>query len=331
MFATCTSVIIPNWNGLKHLPRCLESLATQTFQDFEIIIVDNGSTDGSLDYLKENWPDVRLIESGENKGFAAANNIGAREAQGEWLALLNADAFPEPDWLKTLIEATQKYPEFSFFGSRLIQANNPNLLDGTGDVYHISGLAWRRDYNLPVRDSGGEVEEIFSPCAAAALYRRDVFLEVGGFDEDFVSYHEDVDLGFRLRLQGHRALYVPEAIVKHIGSSTLGKQSNTQVYYGHRNLVWSFFQNMPGFLVWKYLPAHILANLIFLIHYSMRGQAKAIFQSKWDALKGLPKALSKRRNIQKSRRVKPSEISCMMEHGWLKPYFLGFRARQKSK
>jgi len=322
-------ILIPNWNGLEHLPKCLESLSAQTVTDFVIIIVDNGSTDGSVEYLREHWPDVKVIELRENRGFAVANNIGAREAKGNWIALLNNDAFPEPDWLENLVEATQKYSEYTVFGSKLIQANNPNLLDGTGDIYHISGLAWRRDYNYPVEDSANSVEEIFSPCAAAALYSRNAFLDVGGFDEDFTSYHEDVDLGFRLRLKGHCCLYVPEAIVKHVGSASLGKQSDSQIYYGHRNLVWSYFQNMPDYLFWIYLPSHLLANLIFMIYYSIRGQAQAIFRAKLDALRGLPKALAKRREIQKTRKVKPSEVSRMMEHGWLKPYLLGFRARQK--
>jgi GT2 family glycosyltransferase len=326
-----TSILIPNWNGNEFLPRCLAAISTQTFTDFEVIVVDNASTDGSIAYLKEHHPDVTVIELEKNLGFAAANNIGARKARGKWLALLNNDAFPEPDWLQSLMDATEKYPGFSFFASQLVKANNPDILDGAGDVYHISGMAWRRYYNFPVDKVPNHVEEVFSPCAAAALYDREAYLDAGGFNEDFTSYHEDVDLGFRLRLQGHRCLYVPSAVVKHIGSASYGVQSDSQVYHGHRNLVWSYFQNMPGWLVWKYLPAHFIANIIFLVYYSFQGLPRAIWRSKLDALRGLPAAFRKRGEIQKKRKVLPTDISAALEHGWLAPYLLGFRARTRSR
>ena len=132
------SVIIVTWNSAAHLPRCLASLSVQTFKDFEIILEDNGSTDGSAEGLERRWPALRLrVERlGENKGFAAANNLGARLARGHWLALFNSDAFPDPDWLEKLLQAAERYSEFSFFVSRQLQANAPYLLDGTGDVYH---------------------------------------------------------------------------------------------------------------------------------------------------------------------------------------------------
>ncbi|MBU1660121.1 MAG: glycosyltransferase family 2 protein [Chloroflexi bacterium] len=327
MSSSAVSIIIPNWNGANVLPRCLTALSAQTFTDYEAIVVDNASTDGSVDNLEAQWPNVQVIRLDRNLGFAAANNIGAHHARGRWLALLNNDAFPEPGWLAALVQATRTHPEFTFFASRLIQAEAPNLLDGAGDVYHITGLAWRRCYNIPVDQCGTQIEEVFSPCAAAALYPRDAFLEVGGFDEDFGSYHEDVDIGFRLRLRGHHCLYIPDAIVHHIGSASTGKQSDFSVYYGHRNLVWSYTQNMPGFLFWVYLPAHLYVTIIFLIHYSLRGQAKAIWKAKLHALTGLPAALRKRRIVQSHRQVHPTEISRVLEHTWLKPYLLNFRAR----
>ena len=322
------SVVIINWNGAEVLPRCLEALRSQTCQDFEIIIVDNGSVDGSVDGLENRFSEVNLIRLQENRGFAVANNIAAQQARGKWLVLLNNDAFPEPEWLATLLTASKQHPGAAAFGSCMIRADNPKLLDGTGDIYHISGLAWRRHYNHPRESAGDSPEEIFSPNAAAAMYRRDVFLQLNGFDEDFGSYHEDVDLGFRLRLLGYRCYYVPDAIVYHIGSASTGVRSEFAVYHGHRNLVWSYFQNMPGYLVWKYLPAHSLATLIFLAFYSIRGRARAIWRAKWDALLGLPRALRKRRAIQAFRKVDEQEIDRMLNHKWLEPYLLGLRARK---
>ena len=329
--AVFVSVVIVNWNGAAVLPRCLAALKKQTYKIFELIIVDNGSTDKSWLGLEAKWPGLKLIRLPENKGFAAANNEGVRQSTGEWIVLLNSDAFPEPDWLAMLVDAAQRYPNFSFFGSSLVQAAAPEFLDGTGDIYHISGLAWRRNYNQPVNQVERVVEEVFSPCAAAALYQRKAFLDVGGFDEGYFAYHEDVDLGFRLRLQGHRCLFIPEAVVHHIGSAATGKKSDFSVYYGHRNLVWSYFQNMPGWLFWKYLPAHILSNLVFLLYYSFRGQASAIWRAKWHALLGLSRVLRNRRIIQQNRQASPEEISRILEHGWLKPYMNEFRKREQSR
>jgi GT2 family glycosyltransferase len=192
------SVILVSWNSTEHLPHCLDSLALQTFRDFEVILVDNGSLDRGIDTLGQNYPtlNLRLERLARNLGFAAANNIGARLARGRWLALLNTDAFPEPDWLEQLVKATDTHPDFGFFASRQLQANAPELLDGAGDAYHMSGLGWRRFYNLRSECYALQAEEVFSPCGAAALYLRDDFLQAGGFDEDYFSYFEDVDLGF---------------------------------------------------------------------------------------------------------------------------------------
>ena len=189
------SILIVVWNSKTYLLTCLEKLSTQTFCDFEVIVVDNGSEDDAMEGLLEKYPslDLHIKILNSNRGFATANNIGARLARGQWLALLNSDAFPEPDWLKHLLEATEAFPN-AFFASRQIQANAPTLLDGEGDAYHISGLVWRRNYGSPVQQNV-EVEEIFSSCAAAALYPRQAFLDARGFDEDFSSHHEDVDLG----------------------------------------------------------------------------------------------------------------------------------------
>ena len=329
--AIFVSVIIVNWNGEAVLPHCLQALSKQTYPNYELIVVDNGSKDQSWVGLEKQWPGIKVIRFPENKGFAVANNEGVRQARGEWIALLNSDAFPEPDWLNILLEAAKNNPDFNFFSSSLVQADRQELLDGTGDIYHISGLAWRRHYNQPLNQVSEKVEEVFSPCAAAALYSRKAYLQVGGLDEAYFMYHEDVDLGFRMRLQGYRCLYVPRAVVYHKGSASTSIKSDFAVYYGHRNLVWSFFQNMPGWLLLKYLPAHLLANLVFLVYYSLRGQAAAIWRAKWHAFLGLSQALRKRRSIQRNRQVSPEDISGVLEHGWLKPYKQEFRKRSQAQ
>ncbi len=251
-----------------------------------------------------------------NIGFAAANNLAIGEVKTEWVALLNPDAFPEPGWLSNLMLAARHNPGYSFFSSKLLSADNPRVLDGAGDNYHVSGLVWRQGHgNNAQGDVNGPVE-VFAPCAAAALYRRSALIEVGGFDEDFFCYVEDVDLGFRLRLAGHRCLYVPQAIVTHVGSATTGRKSDFCVYHGHRNLVWVFFKNMPMPLFAAYLPAHIALNLISLFWFTILGQSATILRSKRDAVKGIPRMWKKRRQIQGERRVGWQEIRRVLVGGF---------------
>jgi GT2 family glycosyltransferase len=324
------SVVIVTWNSASYLSRCLDSLEQQTYGDFEVVLVDNGSTDGCLDAVEHRWPGLRLrVERlGENKGFAAANNLGASLARGKWLALLNSDAFPEPAWLEALLEAAAKNPEFSFFASRQLQANASQFLDGAGDAFHISGLAWRRLAGWPAAQFGLEAQEVFSPCAASALYSRQSFLQVGGFDEDFFSYQEDVDLGFRLRLQGLRCLYVPDAVVHHMGSAAVGARSDFALYHWQRNFIWSFVQNMPAALFLQALPSHLLANLIYILYFLFLGQGKVVWKAKMDALRGFPRAFRRRKWIQKERKVGRAVLLKTMERGLMQPYLLGYHLRR---
>jgi len=324
------SIVIVYWNSATYLPRCLDCISQQTFRDFEIIIIDNGSLDEGTKGVEQIYPELhlRLERLSANRGFAAANNLAARLARGKWLVLLNADAFPNADWLEKLIEATKVYPDVVSFSSRQLQSNNPNILDGAGDAYHVSGFAWRLGLGYPADRYGLKTAELFSPCAAAAMYQREAFIETNGFDEDFFSYYEDVDLGFRLQLQNHPSMYIPQAVVQHVGSATFGVRSDFAFYYSHRNLIWTFVQNMPSALLWRYLPAHFLANLIYVIYYTLRGRGKVLWKAKWDALRGLPKALKKRQKIQKTKRVSNTDLLCVMERGVLKPYLLGYHLRR---
>lgn len=327
------SVIIVSWNSGEHLSRCISSLLKQTFQDFEIILVDNGSTDGSLKKIREEFSEIPMAveELESNFGFAVANNIGARLARGARLALLNADAYPEQDWLENLVNAAENNPQYNFFTSRQIQFNNPKLLDGAGDNYHVSGLAWRRCYDRPTEKYGLDFQEVFSACAAAALYSREAFLQTGGFDEDYFSYFEDVDLSFRLRLNGGRCLYVPNAVVQHVGSVSTGKVSDFVVYHGHRNLIWTYFKNMPALLLWLYLPLHIAMNVFFIFSFIFRGKASAILRAKRDGLYGIPSALKKRRQIQKMKTATFKELHNIMQKNWLAPYWASRMRRRKGR
>jgi len=314
------SVLVITWNNFSFLERSIKCLSVQTYQNFEILLIDNGSKDTFLDTLPEKYPslNLKIYKLQTNLGFAAANNIGARLSRGKYLVLLNADAFPEPDWLERLLEAAEKYPNASL-SSRQLQVDRPELLDGEGDVYHVSGLGWRKNYNLPVYPLT-EPQEIFSACGAAALYPRQAFLDAGGFDEDYFSYHEDVDLGFRLRLRGMKCMLIPAAVVHHVGSASTGKRSDFSVYYGHRNLVWTYFKDMPALLLWLFLPLHLLVGFFFLIYFTLRGQGRAIWRAKIDALRGLPQVMKKRREVQRSRSVTTADLYRVMSRNWLTPF-----------
>lgn len=312
------AVVIVNWNAGDWLRRVLAGLSQQTFRDFSVVLVDNASSDDSIDRARKYLPDVTCLLQARNLGFAAANNLAVRVADCEWIALLNPDAIPEPEWLERLINASTNNPDFSFFGSRQLMAATPDRLDGVGDAYHVSGLAWRLGYGQADARSHANADpvEIFSPCAAAGLYKRAAFMQAGGFDERYFCYFEDVDLGFRLRLAGHRALYVPDAVVHHAGSVTSGHRSAFSLYHGQRNLVWTFVKNMPANLLWRYLPLHILMNLAMIVRYALRGQGLTILKAKADALRGLSGMLQSRRAIQSQRVITSGELLRVMRRGW---------------
>ncbi len=310
------AVIVVNWNAGAYLPRCLAALAAQTQRPGAVVLVDNASEDGSLEAARGSYRGLRLRRLDANRGFAAANNIGLEMAADKpWAALLNPDAFPAPEWLETLMAAVNAHPEFSFFGCRMVDAADPGVLDGTGDTYHTSGLAWRTNHGAPVSGAHGCGGEIFAPCAAAALYERAALAQVGAFDESFFCYFEDIDLGFRLRLAGHRCGYADDAVVAHVGSGITGRRSAFSVYHGHRNLVWTYLKNMPGLLFWRYLPQHLLINLVALAYFTRHGPAGAIWRAKFDALRGVPAALRQRRRIQRRRLTSPEQLRRHMARG----------------
>jgi len=304
------TVVIVTWNARGHLPRCLAAVAAQTSRPDRIILVDNGSTDGTPSLARECVAAAaglsgrtEIVESGVNLGFAAANNQAIAMCDTEYVALLNPDAFPHPDWLERLIVAAGRHPRAASFGSRQMIDGHPGIVDGLGDVYHASGLSWRRGHGRPLKQADIVEREIFSACAAAALYRRSALVEVDGFDEDFFCYFEDVDLGFRLRLAGFASVYVPDAVIDHVGSaSSGGLRSEFAVYHGHRNLVWCFVKNIPAPIFLPLLLAHFIQFILSLAKFSLRGQGHVIARAQWHALKKFPHFRKKRGEIQRRRR-----------------------------
>ncbi len=306
------SIVVVNFNAGHLLQSCVDALAAQTMGDFEAIIFDNGSTDASIQTLKLPDDRFRVVTNAANIGFAAANNAACALARGTWLLTINPDTVAEPGCLSALRVATLKHSYASFFGATLVDAGDPQLVDGFGDVLSISGIAWRGGSGSTVAALPDADVEVFGPCAAAALYRRDVFIEAGGFAEEFFCYCEDVDLAFRMQLKGARCVQVRAAVVQHVGSAISGKHSAFTLYHSFRNRIWLIIRNMPGWL----LPLSLLVNLtvsagILWRHRgsgyggpALRGIVAGLFQCR--------RALAARREIQRRRMLALRDVSALL-------------------
>ena len=305
------SVLIVNFNSGDYLARCLDALCRQTLDAFEVLVLDNASRDESLARARAAVTDARVrYEAGaDNVGFAAGNNHLARAAVAPWLATLNPDAIPARDWLERLLAAAAAHPEIAMFGSTQLDEADPSRFDGIGDCYFAAGLPWRSGYGRAARKLPPSFES-FAPCAAAALYRRDGFAALGGFDAGYFCYVEDVDLAFRWRLLGGAALQVGDAVVRHAGGVSAGAApSGFAAYHGVRNLIWTFVKNLPGPLFWPLLPAHVLLVMLLLLRAVVQGNAGPVWRGIVHALAAWPHVWSERRRLQAGRRVSAWRIA----------------------
>lgn len=302
------SVVIVNYNSGHLLADCVKALAAQSVSDFEVLIVDNNSQDASLAAVTQHGDArFRVLPLTQNLGFAGGVNYGVRHAGADWIATLNPDAFPEPAWLQNFLREADRHPEIRLFGSMQISAADEGRLDGCGDCYHATGIPWRGGYGHPVSACTMQ-GEVFSPCAAAAFYKKDALLEVGGFDESFFCYCEDIDVAFRMRLLGYRCLQLTEARVRHVGSAITGRSSPFSLFHSVRNRMWVVVKNMPGPLLALMFPLHIAATLYLLA----RCRRRPVFEPQWDGFKaglaGLPQAWRQRKSIQARRRASSWDI-----------------------
>lgn len=306
------TVCVVAYNSGPTLRTCLERLGAQTFRDFEAIVIDNASPDPGDAAIAAEFPWARLIRNTENLGFTGAGNQGAREGRGRWYVLLNPDAFAEPDWLETLVAAAERHPQVRSFTSRQMVAEQPGVLDGLGDVMSITGIPYRGGYLS--RDEGQAREgEVFSPCGAAMMIDRALFLALGGFDEDFFCYGEDVDLGYRLQLAGEPTLLVPDAVIHHVGSaSTGGAKSEFAVFHGSRNRFWVLFKNTPWPLMPLVVPLHLAVLVFVYLKRDNRPHIGLILRAVKAAFAGAPKVFRTRREVQKLRRASIGQIAGAM-------------------
>ncbi|MFI5281299.1 MAG: glycosyltransferase family 2 protein [Gemmatimonadales bacterium] len=306
------SIVIPTWNGSAVLRECLRTLAAQTFTDFEVVVVDNGSTDGTAEMLAAEFPRTRLIPLGSNKGFAAATNAGLQAAGGEILVCLNNDVEAEPDWLAAMVRVLDERPEIGFVACKMLNAHRPELIDAAGDA--MSLLPWNIGRGQKDGPAFDQPRELLSACAGAAAYRRALFDRIGWFDEGFFAFFEDVDIGIRAQLTGFRCWYEPRAVVRHRFSTTASRAPDFKIFLLVRNGLKLFFQTMPLRRVLGWGPVVLLWPWLDPIFYGrpLRVTARAWFAF-W--LK-LPEVLRARRRIYRMRTVPVSRLFSVLESPW---------------
>ncbi|GAM11019.1 N-acetylglucosaminyl-diphospho-decaprenol L-rhamnosyltransferase [Geobacter sp. OR-1] len=329
------SIIIVNWNGRHHLAECLDSISVQTFRGVEVVLVDNGSTDGSVSFVRERYPWVKLVGLSENTGFATGNNRGLEQSVGEYLVTLNNDTKAEPNWLAELVAVADAHPGVGMVGCRICSFADPDIVDSLGFGICRDGMSRglfrRRRYSLL---NMGSVEEILVPSACAALYRRAMIDEIGFFDDDFFAYAEDTDLGLRGRFAGWGALLATQAVVLHKYSRTGGAFSPLKIFLVERNHYWVAMKNFPLsclLLVPAYTLLRYLAQLRLVLTGSGSGGefrasgssaaiAVALVRGIWHALAGMPRVMAKRARIMNKRRLTPGEMADLIRR-----YRLSFR------
>jgi GT2 family glycosyltransferase len=324
------SIVIANWNGKDLLEECLDSIEKQTFSSFEMILIDNGSIDGSADWVEERYGRwVRVIRNAKNLGFAEANNIGIRIARGKYIVALNNDTVADAKWLEELIKPAETDSSVGMCFSKILSYSRPTIIDATGELLSRDGLNRARGQFEEDRGQYDSDVEIFYPPACGALYRKEMLDEIGLFDEDFFTYGEDTDLGLRGRWAGWRCIYVPQSVIYHKGSATTGRYSPFKAFYVERNRIWVIVKCFPlTYLLMS--PFYTLLRYFFqsygaLTHRGAAGQFASkysIFRLGWilltaygSAFKGLLRMWHKRKILNRIKRVDNQEFG-----KWLKRY-----------
>ena len=315
------AVLIVAFRSRKTLPRVLDCLQAQTLAPARILVLENGSPPGEAVDAELIAGRAELIVSDDNLGFAAGNNRLAKGVDQDWVFLLNPDAFPEPDLIEQLVSATQRHADVNLFGCTQMADGADGVLDGAGDVYHVTGLPYRGGYGRRLEPP--PEGEVFAPCGAAMLIKRALFDQLGGFDEDYFSYVEDVDFGFRARLIGETSIQLNTAVVSHMGYASSGRRSEFATYHGARNRFWTFFKNMPGWALWLLAPLHIGVTGLLWLSAARFGQFGLFGRALRDAIADWPRLMSKRRELMARRTT--SRLAILRAMTW-NPFALLTRA-----
>ena len=296
------SIIVVNWNGHEFLDRCLRAVRAQTLADYRVVFVDNGSTDGSADWVAAHFPEVDAIRLAQNIGFAGANNTGIAASTSRYVATLNNDTWVGPGWLAALVGAAESDEQIGMCASRILLADRPSVIDSAGLFVDGMGFAWQRGHGQSDAGAYRRPEVIFGPSAAAALYRRAMLDRIGGFDVDFGSYYEDVDLAWRARRNGWRCRYAPDAEVLHVHSATGRRDPDRKMYLLTRNRWWTVAKNYPTPRLWLALPLMLACDLAVLLRDLGRRRGRAPVAARIEAARGMRRMWRKRQQLNESTR-----------------------------
>ena len=314
------SIIVVNYNGEQVLGDCLIALGRQSFRDFEIVLVDNGSSDGSIALVERLREKLRgapmgLVLLSGNRGFPAGNTEGLRHCSGDYIVLLNNDTEADEGWLQALVDAADAHPEAGICASRLI-VHDTDRIDSAGDLFSTALKGFKRGEG-EARDSFNKEEYVFGACGGAALYRRSMLDETGFLDEDFFLIHEDTDLNWRAQLAGWKVLYVPSAVVSHKVRSSIGHMSDVSVYFTLRNTELVRIKNIPCRIFLRCLPSFIVGMATEFVYFAIRHRRLRLYlKAKWDALFLLPAMLKKRAAVMKKRKVSDAYLISLMTSVW---------------
>lgn len=284
------SVIIPNYNGLKYLKNCLNSLKNENKLFLEIIIVENGSNDGSAEYLnKLKDQSIKVIYNKKNLGFAKAVNQGINESNSEYVCLLNNDVEIANNFFSNLLNCIENDSKIFSVSSKMLQHDNRNLIDDAGDEYNL--FAWSKKIaNGKPLNTYNDSKEVFSSCAGAAMYRKAIFKEIGYFDENFFAYLEDIDISYRALINGYKNIYCPEAICYHVGSASSGSKHNEfKTNLSPRNNIWVVYKNMPWPQILINIGFLFFGFLIKQLYFYRKGLGITYYNSLKEGIKGRKK------------------------------------------
>lgn len=320
------SVIIANWNGKHFLPDCLSALRRQTFRDFETILVDNGSNDGSVEFVRTEFPEVTVLALSENRGFTGGNIAGYAVAKGELIVLLNNDTEADLHWLEEMHHAAQAHTAAGSFASKMMYFDERNRIENCGYDLAVAGTTIDLGRDEVDGPKWACPRSVFGACGGAAVYRRSMLDDVGFFDPDFFLIYEDVDLSFRARLRGYECVYIPGAVVYHRYRSSIGKAPTRQVFFSQRNIELLYLKNMPAKLIVHSAPQRLVYELGAAIYFARHGAALAFFRGKLDVLRRLGRVMKQRRAIQEARKMTDAQVKAMLCKTLLSGKWKKFRA-----
>jgi GT2 family glycosyltransferase len=301
------SVIVPNYNGKHFLRACFTSLFSTGYSPLEVVMVDNASTDGSVDFVRSHFPKVKIIQSVQNLGFAGAVNLGIKAAKGDYLAILNNDTVVDSRWLIELKKAIASHPEVGFCASKMVWLKNAKILDSAGIIYSWKGKAYDRGHGETDEGQYDQPEYVFGACNGASFYQRSVFEKIGLFDENFFLVADDVDFSFRAQLAGIKCLYVPTAMVKHAGGGTVITWTEKKARFSAKHHLYIIIKNFPTKFLLLNLPQVVverlrnLSGILKSVPWWRRPFVVLLTYS--EVILRLPAMLKERKLIQKRRKV----------------------------